>query len=236
MEASETAAGAILTDWHVHIGPFDGGLMFEPEDVAARLVELGVQRWLYMSTAFPCNPPNYMAWFRECIDRMESAAPGRGMPALWMNADMLENPEPYHDPRCVAIKIHEGHAVLPPHLRERAFALARERGLALIIHTGLDSPCRCGDYDALCSRYPDVQVTLAHGRPHNEAIDMLRRHPNVSVDSAYMPNEQVQALAGQGFRERIRFGTDFPMDTYFYPQDDAMERYRGYLAAGAGIF
>lgn len=207
------------TDSHVHIGPFAGGLMFEPEEVAAGLLSFGVKRWAYFSTAFFCLPQDYILWFRECVERMESVAPGCGVPLLWMNEYMLRHSDRFFDMRFRGIKVHEGLAGLSPSALESAFDVAQGAGVPLILHTGDDDGCAADKYDALCTRYDNLSVVLAHGRPADKVLPMLRRFPNIWVDTAFMPVCQMKQLCAAGLGHRLLFGSDYPIDRYFYPNE-----------------
>lgn len=225
-----------LTDAHVHVGPFAGGLMFEPEEVAARLVHAGIERWVWFSTAYPCRPANYIAWMRECVSRMEEAAPGRGLPALWMNENMLMRADEYLDERFEAIKIHEGHTEFSSTaVRERAFTLAEEHDIPLIIHTGEYDSCRAGRYLTLCRRYSSVSVVLAHGRPTAELDEIMTECPNVWVDTAFMPIEQMRLLATSGRQSHTLYGSDYPIQQYFTPEADALELRAQHCASAMSI-
>lgn len=214
MELTDTAAAA--TDAHVHIGPFAGDLMFEPEDVAAALISFGVKRWVYFSTAFSCDPADYILWFRECVGRMESVAPDCGVPVLWMNEEMLCHTDRFFDTCFRGIKVHEGLAELSPTALESAFDTAQGAGVPLIIHTGDDASCAMAKYDNLCRCYADLTVVLAHGRPQQQVLPMLQRHPNVWIDTAFMPKRQVVELCAAGMQNRLIFGSDYPIVRYFF--------------------
>ena len=219
----------MITDYHVHIGPFTGGLMFEPEEVACELMSFGVDKWFYMSTAFPCVPLNYIEWFRDCVDRMNSVAPGKGFPILWMTEEMLKKSDYYMDNRYVGIKIHERYEALSPAALETAFALAGECDVPLWIHTGEFECCCASRYDALCSRYVDVRVVLSHGRPVENAVQMLYQHEKVMLDTAFMSPEQMLYFSKCGYSERVLFGSDYPVQRYFFPDSDIGELYKIHL-------
>lgn len=226
------------TDSHVHIGPFSGGLMFEPEEVAAALLSFGVKRWAYFSTAFLCLPQDYILWFRECVERMETVAPGCGVPLLWMNEYMLRHSDRFFDTRFCGIKVHEGLEELSPPALESAFDIAQGAGVPLILHTGDDGVCAADKYDSLCYRYDNLSVVLAHGRPADKVLPMLRRHPNIWVDTAFMPASQVKQLCLEGQGHRLLFGSDYPIDRYFYSneaEETLYSRHRASVLRIAGI-
>lgn len=225
----------MIVDYHVHIGPFFGNLMFEPEYVAHILTQLNVDRWVYFSTAFSCEPRNYIAWFQECVERMETAAPGRGIPLLWMNEAMLTQADLYFNHPFRGIKIHEGFEKLSAAARETAFALASAEKCPLVIHTGEHVCCQAGRYDDLCQRYTDICIILAHGRPLNQAMSLLKKHSNVMLDSAFMSPEQMQILANTGLANRVLFGSDLPVQHHFYPHADISALWKEHRNSSASI-
>ena len=226
----------MLIDNHVHIGPFKDGMMFEPEDVAANMLRIGVTRWIYFSTAFPCVADNYIEWYHECVQRMDVASSGRGIPFLWMNGKMLRNSDCYYDSMFRGIKIHEGCDVLSDRERECAFALAAENNVPLVIHTGEQAHCKAGQYEKLIAGYENVLVILAHGRPLKQALSLLRKYPKVMLDSAFMSLEQMKAVATADFIDRIFFGSDYPVQQYFYPRHDLMTMWRTHYEMMKSIF
>ncbi|MBQ8516243.1 MAG: amidohydrolase family protein [Akkermansia sp.] len=225
----------MITDYHVHIGPFAGDLMFEPEDVARDMMSFGVDKWFYMSTAFPCVPANYIEWFRGCVVRMNAVAPGKGFPVLWMTEEMLLKSDYYMDNRYVGIKIHERYAALSPVALDSAFALAEEYGVPLWIHTGEFEQCCASRYDAWCSRYTGVRVVLSHGRPLDQAVQMLKQHDQVMLDSAFMSLEQMLFFAENGYAARVLFGSDYPIQRYFFSDSDIGELYTQHLKSAHNL-
>lgn len=59
-----------------------------------------------------------------------------------------------------------------------------------------------------------LTVVLAHARPLDEAMAVMRRHPHVLCDSAFVPSENIASLVQAGFGGRMLFGTDFPITHY----------------------
>ena len=67
----------------------------------------------------------------------------------------------------------------------------------------------------ICKQYDDLSFVLAHGRPFDEAKNVLKECPNVYVDTAFMPADHVKDLADAGYSKRILFGTDAPINLLY---------------------
>jgi predicted TIM-barrel fold metal-dependent hydrolase len=63
--------------------------------------------------------------------------------------------------------------------------------------------------------YKKAKIILAHCRPANETIAMMKKYPNVIGDTAFAPKERIDEIRDAGFIERVIFGTDFPITHYF---------------------
>jgi predicted TIM-barrel fold metal-dependent hydrolase len=94
------------------------------------------------------------------------------------------------------------------------FHYAGENDLPILIHTGesgVDSPDR---FEKFFEEYPAARVILAHGRPIDKTIEMMRRFDNVECDTAFMSEESVHALVSAGLASRVLLGSDFPITQY----------------------
>ena len=207
----------MLTDIHVHIGRFRDGLYFSPEQVAADMKALGVMRWAFSSTSTGHVP---FPSVRDEIERTIEASGGAALPFLWVTPEMLEESRDlsrYFFRKFYGLKIHgmQGWGPDGPELR-RVFEIAAERALPIMLHTGEHPRCEAGVYLGLCAEFPAVPVILAHGRPINQTMDMMRKCPNACTDTAFMPVKDIIKLKENGFLSRTFFGTDFPIMRYFF--------------------
>ena len=110
-------------------------------------------------------------------------------------------------------------------LAHEVFSFAEKRGLHILIHTGEDAFERPSLFEPLIKAYPRVTVQLAHCRPLEETLAMLKKYPNVICDTAFVDMETQDKVRAAGFGERIRFGSDFPITHYFacHPDHDPTE-------------
>lgn len=210
-------AASQLFDSHVHVGHFRDDLYFSPERVVAEMNALAVARFAVSSTSASVHP------FETCrteIERVLELSDGRAIPLLWITPDMLRisrDLSAFFVLPFKGLKIH-GLNGWEPEGRElrQVFAVAAERRLPVLLHTGMHPCCEAGCYAPLCEEFPSVSVILAHGRPLGAAMEIVRKFPNTFVDTAFMPSRDIAILWGAGMGEKILFGTDFPINTAFY--------------------
>jgi len=219
-----------ITDIHVHIGKYQD-LYFEPKEVTSAMKSMGLRHYAFSSTTSFIN--DYDAIRRE-VEETVSLSGGRALPILWVTPKMIEDsPELdlFEVSSFFMIKIHARAHFFEPDgpFVNRVFAISREYHKPLLIHTGGDDHCDAGRYADVIKKYPAVQTILAHGRPGDEALAVLRASENAYVDTAYMPLVDVELFMSEGFSDRIIFGTDYPLDRYFYPQEDTSIRYENYV-------
>lgn len=212
-----------VIDIHIHTGHFNGGLYFSPEEVSRSMKALNVERYYFSSTSTGNIPFRYV---RREIESLVNMSNGHAIPFLWVSPGMLRHSRdlrPYFFRDFAGIKIH-GLQGWNPNGKEihRVLSIAREKNLPVLLHTGEHEICRAGAYLRLCREFPDVRIILAHGRPLDECITVMKECPNVYADTAFMPVKNILILSNEGLIERVFWGTDFPVMRYFYdiPPED----------------
>ena len=125
--------------------------------------------------------------------------------------------KPYLYREFAGIKIH-GLQGWNPQGKEirRVVSIARDKNLPVLLHTGEHEICRAGVYMNICREFHDVKIILAHGRPIDECITVMKECPNVFADTAFMPVNHIVRLRDEGMIERVLWGSDFPVMRYFY--------------------
>lgn len=210
-----------MYDEHVHVGRFNDGKYYEPKQVARDMQTLGIDRWIFSSTStgnlFPFDEDGVK---REVEEVLEIAA-GHAFPFLWVLPEMFSvshNLERYFFTRYYGLKVHGLISDWPPdgEAITSLFSTAKERSLPIMFHTGEHPLCDAGIYMNICKKYPEVRVVLAHGRPLEHAIAVLKACPNVYVDIAFMPTKDIRTLQSKGLWNRVLYGTDYPITQYFY--------------------
>jgi uncharacterized protein len=96
------------------------------------------------------------------------------------------------------------------------FDYANEQNLPILLHTGESDVDRPSRFERFFREYNNAKIILAHCRPANETITIMRRYMNVFGDTAFAPKDRVDEIKSAGFGERLIFGTDFPITHYFY--------------------
>lgn len=218
-----------VVDAHVHVGQF-GANYFDPFEIGQFLVRQGVVGCV-ASTPVAATGKHDEA-IRD-LDRLMSVAGLSVWPLLWVTPGLLaRHPDldaplrrlPYR-----GLKIHPRANKWSEAMLDRAFRAAEKRSIGILLHTDPDYPA--GIYQDLLLQHPKVKVVLAHGRPIEQAQAVLRECPNAFVDTAFMPLPLIRGLVGQGFGDRIIFGSDAPIDAVI-----TSDRPRGGIGRGFNQF
>lgn len=111
-------------------------------------------------------------------------------------------------------------------LAEDIFSYAEQRGGRILIHCGEDAVCSPRLFEEQIANHPGAVVQLAHSRPVDETLYMLKKYPNTFCDTAFAQKNVQEKIRDAGFSERILFGTDFPITHYrkINPIEDASEK------------
>ena len=96
-------------------------------------------------------------------------------------------------------------------LADEIFSCASRNKLMILIHCGEDSFELPTVFEKFIAEYPDVIVQLAHCRPLKETLYMLKKYPNVFCDTAFASEQSCKIIREQGFSEKLRYGSDFPI-------------------------
>jgi hypothetical protein len=232
-----------IADSHIHIGYFERNkrkYYFDPIVISKELESIGIVKWAVMSTTI-CKGYDAFEESNLEIDTMINYAKDSVYPVLWFLPVMLKKDISYIFNRhnWCAVKIHPRAQFWDPKGRElqESICCIKERNLPIIIHTALyPNYCEAGDFEYLISSNKDVTFILAHGRPIDQAINMVLSFKNVFLDSSYMPYEDINALFSKNLTERVLFGSDYPIDTIFYPDEDRIDRYKTYISKCSNFF
>ena len=224
-----------ISDAHIHVGHFEGGLYFSPAQIVKDMKALGVGRWCFSSTSTGSVPfPRVRREIEEVLGLSEGAA----LPFLWVMPGMLADSRDlsrYFFCEFRGLKVHgwQGWAPEGKDLR-RVFDIAKERRLPVMLHTGGRPCCEAGAYRKICSDFPAVPVILAHGRPIDETAEILRDCPNAYADTAFMPVRDIVRLRDSGLLPQVFWGSDFPVMKYFFmspPRRDYRRRVQSAVRA-----
>lgn len=105
-------------------------------------------------------------------------------------------------------------------LLNKALDVAKLLDVPVLLHTGNFEVSHAGRFKDVIQDHSEQTFILAHGRPIDEAIDVLLSCSNTYVDTAFMPMSDLQKLVEEGLTDRILFGTDAPINKVFFKEID----------------
>lgn len=211
-----------MTDFHTHFGQFYD-IYTPPEELLSVMDDVGTEYFAASSTTI-CEE-NYEKVLAEMSELIQLAEK-RVLPVLWIIPSML------HDgglQRFLESGINWKMLKIHPQLNplewlcggnnlKKVIRLAKKMGLPLLIHTGEHPGCYPSLFERAIRNNPEVTFVLAHGRPIQETIQLMLPYKNVWTDTAFMPKDNLKQLINNGLSDRILFGTDAPINKYFYPE------------------
>jgi hypothetical protein len=192
----------------------------------SELLELLDLGGAHRAVTFPLHDPDRHPGYRVPNDRVlawAAASQGRLIPFCRLDPgeDPVAEAERALDAGAVGIKLHPraqafGLASHPG--VEGIFAVAEERQVPMLIHTGAGLPPEFGaELVEVGGRHPNVRLILAHLGITDQAViaDGLRGYPSVVYDSSWMNAFEVMTLLARIPAERIVFGSDPPYGRTF---------------------
>ena len=104
-------------------------------------------------------------------------------------------------------------------LVSKALDVARDLGnVPVLIHTGEWDRCHAAVFEGIIKENPDLQFVLAHGRPIDETISVMKSFPNAWTDTAFMCGENINRLKEEGLTKRVMFGSDTPINKLYFKE------------------
>ena len=223
----------MLCDAHIHVGQFYD-IYTSPADLSVFLKEIGIDA-IAVSSTTTCEE-NYNKVEKE-IKSLIRAFGKVTIPILWVTPALLNNEAKlisilnHVDWRC--IKVHpqlcpyewstDGHNFM------KAVELCKELMTPLLIHTGVVRNCHPLQLKPLFNKHSEQTFIMAHGRPIEEAISVMRDCPNTYVDTAFMPIPHVVKLIRLGFSNRILWGSDYPIIKFYDPNINSCSYYNNLI-------
>ena len=219
----------MIIDNHVHIGWFRDGY-HSPLEVWTALKRAGIDKCVVSSTSTCADLyHNILTEFHQLI---ALAGKKNVKPLLWISPDMIIRKWPLK--KLLKSKIEwkgiKLHYISHPHFSKRkewvnsailiAYALGK---VPVLFHTGEWDTCHAGIFEPLIAEYPDLKFVLAHGRPIDETIYLMKKYPNAWTDTAFMPVEHIKRLKKENLFDRVLFGSDAPINKIYYPNQFTSE-------------
>lgn len=207
-----------MTDNHVHVGWYTDSY-HSPREIWYAEQEAGIEEMAVSSTSTCAEL--YKLVVKEMRELIQIG--GEHIhPLLWITPRMMKtwgiSYMLHSKVRWQGVKMHwKAHRewYYNRKLLHNALEVARWLQVPVLLHTGNFKECKSGVFMDICKQYDDLTFVLAHGRPLDEAKNVLKECPNVYVDTAFMPADEVKDLADAGYSKRILFGTDVPINLLY---------------------
>lgn len=100
-------------------------------------------------------------------------------------------------------------------LLTKVFEFAQERNYGIYFHTGCSASDNPLNFEKWFADFPSVKVHLAHCKDPEPIIQLFSKYENLVGDTAFCPQDSYEAICKAGFKDRMFFGTDFPI-THWY--------------------
>ena len=217
-----------ICDAHIHVGKFSDGMYFSPEFIIEKIKALGLHKFAVSSTS---SIDGDFSIVRKEIKKIVDVYSTSAIPLLWVIPSMLDNLSDYLADSEISFKGFKLHPFANQWQQDdqrltSVFSLAHDMNFPIVMHTGWTPESEANKFFNLYRRYPEVKSILAHGRPIDQAIQVASECKNVYIDLSYMPVKDIYMFLNACGPERILFGTDFPLDRYYYPNASIVGRYK----------
>lgn len=219
----------VISDYHVHCGQYYENY-YQPASIIKALYNNGIKNaWLSSTTS--CiewsNHKEKEYLIKHINDEIEEAVLTANKLGLNLTPLYWVLPQRHIDGESVedvirysyykGFKIHtrvgdwSNDTPFIRNLFDRVCLCAEKYTFPILIHTGVDivdSPNRFEEY---FSKYKSVKFVLAHCKEISKIIELFKKYSNVYGDSAFCPEESYNIICEMGFKNRLQYGTDFPI-------------------------
>jgi uncharacterized protein len=226
------AAGG-LVDVHAHLGAdaSDGSRL----DLATLLATMDAGG-VTTTWAFPFQSPVGAGYAAANAEVAAAAEASGGRVVAFVRSEPGEHfrseLESGLDAGARGIKLHTslpGYDFSHPQL-DVAFALAAERRVPILFHTGRAVPPFARNLASLLERQPGAQLILSHCAIADLHAVCALRHPNIRFDTSLWNSLDVRALLAEAAPEQLLYGSDAP---YYTPVGTQAKLFPQLAAAGA---
>jgi predicted TIM-barrel fold metal-dependent hydrolase len=225
-----------MVDSHIHIGQFKN-VYYDPLEITDIVISSGMEGLAFSSTTSCKDNVSYREIEKEIARFLSQTpyTPETVRPFFWYIPDYISggigienacNVIPYK-----GIKIHpyaqhwdfENSAHIGA--LHSLFDYASRGKLPVLIHTGHSGVDSADRFESFFAEYTNTQFILAHSRPLETAVKMLKRYANVFCDTAFVPESCIQKIGKSGLKDKIIFGSDFPITHYYNQEIDPRKQY-----------
>lgn len=207
----------MIIDNHVHVGWYTDGY-HSPREIWDTAKLSGIDEFAVSSTSTCAE--KYKLVVRE-MRELQRLGGDKVHPILWLTPRMLRTygiRYMLHSRiKWKGVKLHwfahpEWGKNKP--ILQYALDIVKQLNVPLLLHSGEQGCCQSHLFAPICKELKST-IVLAHGRPLDETMLLLKEYPNAMVDTAFMPTEHVIILVENGYEDRIVFGTDTPIQMVY---------------------
>jgi predicted TIM-barrel fold metal-dependent hydrolase len=231
MHSDRSSTG--ICDGHAHVG-----FGMEPEKLVGLMERYGIDVALVSCLSIEGD----VVANREMVQITEQFSRVRGL--AWCNPIGKDNHpsevEPFFRNRqLVGMKLHPSlheYPVDDPRLIPY-MELCEQFDVPAQFHTAPDEFCNPDLMLELARRYPRVSIVMLHMNLGNQdsdndwAVAVAKRASNLYLDTSWVPSQKVIGAVRELGKERVLFGTDAPVASYFKTGD--YEHYDHYFLFNA---
>jgi len=215
-----------MTDNHVHIGQYYD-IYYDPLEIMDVVMSAGMEGMSFSSTSSCIENILYSEIEKEIVFFLSGISFTAEIirPFFWYIPDYINQnitiKNAFGSIPYKGIKIHpyahNWDFDDTRHLEalHSLFDYAAENNLPVLIHTGFSGVDNANRFEPFISEYRNVKCILAHCRPIDTTIAMLKKYANAYCDTAFVPGTDVQKIILVGLKDKILLGSDFPI-THFY--------------------
>lgn len=214
----------MIIDNHVHVGWYWDGY-HSAFEVWNGIKNAGINKCVVSSTSTCADL--YHNILTEFYQMISLAGKDNIIPLLWISPKMIQKKWPLKKLlkskiEWRGIKLHYvSHPQFShnPEIVKKALDVARDLGgVPVLIHTGEWENCHAGIFEPMIVENPRLKFVLAHGRPVEETVFLMKKYPNVWTDTAFMPLSSIQLLKDEDITDRVLFGSDAPINKIYFPE------------------
>jgi predicted TIM-barrel fold metal-dependent hydrolase len=215
-----------MTDNHVHIGQFKD-IYYDPLEIVDTVMSAGMEGMSFSSTSSCKENIQYQEIEKEIavfLSRISFSAETI-RPFFWCVPDYINQnltiEKVFGSIPYKGIKIHpfshnwDFNNIQHMDFLHGLFNYASDNNLPILIHTGHSGIDSANRFERFIAEYNSVLCILAHCRPLDITIDMLKKYNNVYGDTAFTTEEAIQKIIRAGLGEKIILGSDFPITHYY---------------------
>lgn len=211
----------MIFDAHVHIGQFFD-ILTSANELSSLLKDSCVDKCAVSSTSIAEeNYPKVLSEIREFVNEFGEE---NTYPVLWLTPNIIDNEDIIKQflesgIKWTCLKVHpELHpyqwAGLGKNMK-KVIQLSKRLKLPILIHTGSCDFCNAGSFKRVIKKNYGVTFILAHGRPIDEAINVIKTCKNAFLDTAFMSPSNIKLLCDLKLADKVLWGTDVPIPKYF---------------------